>query len=418
MHEVDNLAADRSISVAERFTLRRISDAIKDTLDSTTAIPDFPEREKLRQDHARYKEMFTPEFDLALDRYCADASPENTRAFGDLLFPKQYRARLLKFLDEATDSEKEGYADLFKDWVRLKGYSRSQVALFVDADVIQLLTSQQSTSGESVSKSGTGSPSLNVEEVSEGNSDANSTEFIELLTTKQVRNYASSNPDLQNAFTKLLEAHDSPDEMGRRAADFVTQVARIAHRPRPKSFREATNLLKELSREARPDPKLIGDLLSYEWLNGKFRSDASELCGELKPEIQPLAKAWLRVWWLYLFRLRVAMLYGNDFTSAMMDQVHRKFRKLAELDRDSIGLSGQIDYWVTSLDDSITAFKDVPLGKEKAPAEYISALCFLMKDRESPYYRQSKIEGDVDTKVALALVTMRERVTEWIDSVI
>ena len=81
--------------------------------------------------------MFTPEFDLALDRYCADASPENTRAFGDLLFPKQYRARLLKFLDEATDSEKEGYADLFKDWVRLKGYSRSQVALFVDADVVQ-----------------------------------------------------------------------------------------------------------------------------------------------------------------------------------------------------------------------------------------------------------------------------------------
>ena len=44
MHEVDNLAADRWISVAERFTLRRISDAIKDTLDSTTAIPDFPER--------------------------------------------------------------------------------------------------------------------------------------------------------------------------------------------------------------------------------------------------------------------------------------------------------------------------------------------------------------------------------------
>ena len=102
-----------------------------------------------------------------------------------------------------------------------------------------------------------------------------------------------------------------------------------------------------------------------------------------------------------------------------MDQVHRKFRKLAELDRDSIGLSGQIDYWVTSLDDSITAFKDVPLGKEKAPAEYISALCFLMKDRESPYYRQSeKSRGTLHTKVALALVTMRERVTEWIDSVI
>jgi hypothetical protein len=109
------------------------------------------------------------------------------------------------------------------------------------------------------------------------------------------------------------------------------------------------------------------------------------------------------------------MRHGNDFTSAMMDEVHQKFRKLAELDRDYIGLSGRIDYWVTSLDDAITAFKDVPLGKEKAPAEYISALCFLMKDSESPYYKHSKIEDDVDTKLALALVAMRTKVTEWID---
>jgi Zn-dependent protease with chaperone function len=419
MHEADDLAGDRSISVAERFNLRRISDAVKDILDTTTAIPDSPEREKLRQDRARYKEMFTPEFDLALDYFCADGSPEHTRAFGDLLFPKQYRARLFKFLENATDAQKEGHADFFADWVRLKDYSPSQVAEVVDVDVIQLLTSWQSASRESISQSETESKSENVSEPShETPTDNDASELIKFFATNQLKRYAFSNPDLLSAFFTVLEAVDSPQEMGRRTVDFVAQAARIAGRPVPESLRETIDFLKEQSMKARPDPKLIGDLLSFEWLNGKFQSDANELSGELKPEIQQLAKGWLKVWWLYLFRARVAMTYGNDFMSAMMDQVHQKFRKLAELDRDNIGLSGRIDYWMTSLDDAVKKFKDVPLGKEKAPAEYIAALCFLMKDSESPYYKQSRIEDDVDTKVALAFVTMRARVTEWIDSVI
>jgi hypothetical protein len=112
------------------------------------------------------------------------------------------------------------------------------------------------------------------------------------------------------------------------------------------------------------------------------------------------------------------MTYGNDFTSAMMDQVHQRFRKLADLDPDRRGLSDVIDYWVTGLDDAIATFKDFPLGEGKAPAELLAGWLFLMKDPDSPYYGQSNVEDEVDTKVALTLVTMRERVTEWIDSVI
>jgi hypothetical protein len=259
------------------------------------------------------------------------------------------------------------------------------------------------------------SRSEHVAGTSDETSAADFAELIELLTSKQVRIYALSNSDLQSAFSKVIEAVDSPGDLGRLTVDFVAQAARIAGRPLPKSSREIIDFLKEQSQEARPDPKLIGDLLSYAWLDGRFQSDVSALGTESKPEIQKLVEGWLRVWWLYLFRLRVAMKYGNDFTSLMMDQVHQKFRKLAELDHDYIGLSGRIDYWVMSLDDSITTFKDMPLGKEKAPAEYISALCFLMKDSESPYYKQSKIEDAVDTKLALALVAMRAKVTEWID---
>jgi hypothetical protein len=169
--------------------------------------------------------------------------------------------------------------------------------------------------------------------------------------------------------------------------------------------------------EARSDPKLIGNLLSYEWLTGKFQSDAKELSGELKPEISELAVQWLRFWWFYLFRARVAMTYGNDFTSAMIDQVHHNFRKLAELDHNYRDLSGKIDSVVVGLDDAILEFKDFALGVGKEP-EYVAALFFLMLDLESPYYKQSKIEEDVATKVAQAFVTMRARVTEWIDSVI
>lgn len=262
---------------------------------------------------------------------------------------------------------------------------------------------------ESVSQSG------NVTETSDETSGDDSSELLELITTKQLRTYALSNLDLWSAFSKVLEASDSAGEMGQRTFDFVAQAARIAGRPIPKSLHETVDFLEEQAREARPDPKLMGDLLSYSWLNGRFQSDVSELCGELKPEIQGLAKGWLQVWWLYLSRIYVAGKCGNDFASTMMDQVHQKFRKLSELDRNFRGLSGMVDTWVTDLDDAIWKFKDVPLGEEEAPAEYIAALCFLMKDHESPFYRQSKIDDDVDTKVALALVKMREKLTEWLD---
>ncbi len=144
MHEAENLARDQSISIAEQFILRRIVDAIMDTLDSTTAIPDSPEREKLRQDRARYKQVFSAEFELLLDRFCENASAENTKALGDNLFPKQHRARLSAILDNATDPQRATYAELFADWVHLKEYSPSQVAECVEVDLIQRLTSQQS----------------------------------------------------------------------------------------------------------------------------------------------------------------------------------------------------------------------------------------------------------------------------------
>jgi len=235
-----------------------------------------------------------------------------------------------------------------------------------------------------------------------------------------MRNCVLSNPDLENAFIRVLEALDSSGEMSRQAADFVTEVARIAHRPRPKSLREGIDLLKELSLEARRDPKLIGNLLLYEWLTGKFLSDAVELSGELKPEISELAKEWLRLWWLYLFRARIAMTYGNDVMNKMMDQVRQNLCKLAELDHNFRGLSEKIDTVIVGLDGVILKFKDAQVlaGKGKAPEEYIAASFFLVLDLESPYYRKSRIDEDVVTEVSLTFVTMRARVTEWIDSVI
>lgn len=140
MHEVDNLVEDQSISIADRFRLRRISEAIKDTLDKH--LPESPENEQLKQDRARYKEVFSPEFEMLLDRFCESASAENTKALGDLLFPKEHRARLTMILDHATDSERATYDELFGDWVRLKGYSPFEVAEHVDADAIHRLTSK------------------------------------------------------------------------------------------------------------------------------------------------------------------------------------------------------------------------------------------------------------------------------------
>jgi len=245
---------------------------------------------------------------------------------------------------------------------------------------------------EAVYKSGT---------VSDGSSqDDDVSELLKSLGTKEVRNYAFSDPNLRTAYLQVFEA-PSPQEAGARTATFTAEVARVANRPVPKTLRELNALLFEMSRGALPDPKLIGDVLSHEWLSGRLQNDITALCRELKPEIRDQAESWLRVWWLYLFRLRVAMTHGNEFTQSMMDQVRERLLKLEQLDTNTKGWSSTVDSWVQGLDDALIRFKDAKLGDSPAPAEFFAALLFLMTDPKSPYYKQSKIEDDFDTKLAL-----------------
>lgn len=247
--------------------------------------------------------------------------------------------------------------------------------------------------------------------------DDDVSELLKLLGTKEVRNYAFSDPSLRTAYLQVFEA-PSPQEAGARTATFTAEVARVANRPLPKTLRELSVLLYEVSRGALPDPKLIGDVLSHEWLSGRFQDDISALCHELNPKIRDQAESWLRLWWLYLFRIRVAMTHGNEFMQSMMGQVRERLVKLEQLDTNTKGWAFTVDRWVQDLDDAVIKFKDVKFGDSTAPAEYIAALTFLMTDPKSPYYKQSEIEDDVDTKLAVALVEMRAKVTPWIDSMI
>lgn len=136
---------DRSIPIADGFSLIRLRDAIDDTLDTAmmNEIPsllDSPEAQDVRREYARYKEAFSPELQRAMERFCESGSVEDTKAFGDLLFPKEHSARLMMILDHATDSVRATYGELFTDWVRLKGYSPSEVAEYVHTDAIQRLS--------------------------------------------------------------------------------------------------------------------------------------------------------------------------------------------------------------------------------------------------------------------------------------
>jgi hypothetical protein len=146
MHEADSLARDHSITIAERMSVRRISDAIKDRLDKN--LPESPGREQLRQDYAHYKETFSPEFVLAMERFSENGSDEDIKAFGDLLFTKEHHARLMTILDYADDSARAAYGGAFADWVRLKGYSPIEVTEHVDAKAIQRLTSELPKGGK------------------------------------------------------------------------------------------------------------------------------------------------------------------------------------------------------------------------------------------------------------------------------
>ena len=144
--ETQSLREDTSIPLAGRFALFRLTDAIDNTLDKAMneipSLRDSPEAQDLRRLRTLYKEAFSPEFEMLMERFSESGSIEDTKALGDLLFPKEHRARLLMILDYSNDSEKAMIAEHFADWVRLQGYSPSEVAARVNPDVIQRLTSE------------------------------------------------------------------------------------------------------------------------------------------------------------------------------------------------------------------------------------------------------------------------------------
>jgi len=139
--EANSLEKGLSLSVADHFMLWRISEAIDDTLDNfmATNLPESPELKQLREERARYKEAISPEFFIVMERFLDSGNAEDIKALGDLLFPKEHRARLLFILDHANDFEKTTYGELFADWVRLKGYSPFDVKELVDADMVKWL---------------------------------------------------------------------------------------------------------------------------------------------------------------------------------------------------------------------------------------------------------------------------------------
>jgi hypothetical protein len=150
--EVQSLKHEDSLTFADQLSLFRLIDAIDDSLDETMdQIPELRNSSKtqqLRRDRAQYKEAYSPEFLLRAERYYESPSEENTKALGDLLFLKEHRARLTLILDYVTDPERAVYAEIFANWVRLQGFSPSEVAEHVDAEAIQRLT-QTATSATS-----------------------------------------------------------------------------------------------------------------------------------------------------------------------------------------------------------------------------------------------------------------------------
>jgi hypothetical protein len=142
--EAQSLRDDDSLSVADKLALSGLIDGIDETLekamDEIPELRDSPKTQELKRLRARYKEAFSPEYELHMERFRKSASEENIKALGDLLFLKEHRARLMFILDGAADPDRAVYAEIFAEWVRLQGFSPSEVAERVDAEAIQRLT--------------------------------------------------------------------------------------------------------------------------------------------------------------------------------------------------------------------------------------------------------------------------------------
>jgi hypothetical protein len=149
--------------------------------------------------------------------------------------------------------------------------------------------------------------------------------------------------------------------------------------------------LLDLFRQKKPDPKFLGDFLSYQFFTAKFNLDMSKYDKELPSILKPLIESWIMLYLAYVYRLLVTSKHGSDVGDAMWKNAIALFHKAEAIHKEQNSAVPTLEYWMEKIDKA-TGEIGTEVNGITVPFEVFVAMTFLALDPASPFYIKNSLD--------------------------
>lgn len=162
-------------------------------------------------------------------------------------------------------------------------------------------------------------------------------------------------------------------------------------------FRKQTREEADFRAKKPPPPVFLGDFLVHNLIkpHQKFNIEEDRLAealSDLPENIRDLAKGWVMIYLAWLFKVYAFKRYGPEFTNKLLLAVREKIQKIAV--GEEAGLWLTLQYWFANLD-RVSCSAVTSDNNPEAPFEVLIALCFMVFDADSPYYKNQSAETNM-----------------------
>lgn len=171
-----------------------------------------------------------------------------------------------------------------------------------------------------------------------------------------------------------------------------------------------------------PDPLFLADFLVSNLLQPRqkfnVRSERlTEALTNLPENVRELVRGWTKIYLAWLFKTYALKRYGVEFTNTLVQIVREK---LQEEGGEAKKLWSALEYWFTNLD-NVTDRVGTSVDHWEIPFEVLVALCFMIFDADSPYYRKpsgetNMVEFDIGFILGSAAREAKQIIQQTIDA--
>lgn len=176
-----------------------------------------------------------------------------------------------------------------------------------------------------------------------------------------------------------------------------------------------------LSKE-QPRPDALGEFLIANLVKPKQKFNIEEerlieVVSCLPENLRDMVKGWIVVYLAWLFKVYTLKRHGKEFMEKLLAVVQDRLQKISD---DKIKeLWPTLEYWFTNLDKARCGGGKAAADWE-VPFEVYAALCFMVFDKESPYYKNpsaetNMIEFDIGFILGSAAREAKQTIQEAID---